>query len=94
MMISPARSSIARSIARVTFSPTTEPIEPPMNEYSMAEMTTGMPPIVPRVFRTASLWPVRSRDSAIRSRYGFVSRKLSGSTETRFPSNSSHFPPS
>jgi hypothetical protein len=36
-----ARASCARSAARVTFSPTTLPIEPPMKPYSMTAMMTG-----------------------------------------------------
>ena len=38
MMIKGALSAIARSIARVIFSPTTDPILPPMNLNSSAQM--------------------------------------------------------
>ena len=40
-MISGTRSASACSAARVTFSPTTAPIEPPMNPKSMTQMATG-----------------------------------------------------
>ncbi len=42
-----ARSSRPFSRARVIFSPTTEPMLPPMNLNSMAQMITGLPPMVP-----------------------------------------------
>jgi len=51
--------SSARSAARVIFSPTTDPIEPPMNAYSMAQMTTLMPSSFPSAQRTASPFPTR-----------------------------------
>ena len=35
----------ARSNWRVIFSPTTEPIEPPMNSNTKKPASTGMPPI-------------------------------------------------
>ena len=37
------RSARASSAARVTFSPTTAPIEPPMNPKSMTQIATGWP---------------------------------------------------
>ncbi len=40
-MINALCSSIARSISRVTFSPTAEPIEPPMKLMSIAAASTG-----------------------------------------------------
>ena len=39
--ISGVRVLRAASAARVTFSPTTAPIEPPMNPKSMTQMTSG-----------------------------------------------------
>ena len=45
---------MARSTARVTFSPTTTPIEPPMNPYSMTAMTVERPPMVPTALTSAS----------------------------------------
>ena len=59
-MISGSFFSIARSMAIVIFSPTTEPIEPPMNAYSIAQITTGMPSSFPSAQRTASPWPTRA----------------------------------
>jgi len=41
------RRSVARSKMRVTFSPTTEPIEPPMNSKTKAPTDTGCPSIRP-----------------------------------------------
>jgi hypothetical protein len=37
----------ARSNCRVIFSPTTEPIEPPMNSKTKKPTSTGIPPTVP-----------------------------------------------
>ena len=51
-----ARSRV--SIARVIFSPTTTPMLPPMNEYSIAATTVSMPPIWPVAVMTASFRPV------------------------------------
>ena len=47
-------SAIARSIARVTISPTTTPIEPPMKPYSIAAITVRRPPMLPVADTTAS----------------------------------------
>jgi hypothetical protein len=47
MTMSGQWASSARSTARVTFSPTTLPIEPPMKPYSMTAIMTGMPEIFP-----------------------------------------------
>jgi iron complex transport system ATP-binding protein len=38
----------------VTFSPTTDPIEPPRKKNSIAPMMTGIPPIVPEPITMAS----------------------------------------
>ena len=46
-MISGIRRARAASAERATFSPTTLPIEPPMNEKSMTQIATGRPPIAP-----------------------------------------------
>jgi hypothetical protein len=48
------RSARARSAARVIFSPTTEPMLPPMKPKSMAEMMTLIPSSVPMPLTTAS----------------------------------------
>ena len=42
------RSASANSAARVTFSPTTVPIEPPMKAKSIAHSAMDVPPIVRR----------------------------------------------
>ena len=39
--------AMARSMPRVIFSPTTTPMLPPMNPYSIAETTVSIPLIVP-----------------------------------------------
>ncbi len=60
--------SSARSMPRVTFSPTTTPIEPPMKPYSIAPMIVRRPPIVPWAETSASqesvlALPARSRSA-------------------------------
>ena len=52
--------SMAASMARVIFSPTTTPMLPPMNEYSIAATTTSLPPICPLAVTTASSMPVEA----------------------------------
>ena len=42
-MTTGSRAAIARSIARVIFSPTTTPMLPPMKPYSIAATTHSMP---------------------------------------------------
>jgi hypothetical protein len=61
------RLASAASAARVTFSPTTAPIEPPMNPKSITAATTGRPSIVPVPHTAASRIPVVSCAAAIRS---------------------------
>src|SRR5208283_4880475 len=56
--ISGSFSAVAFSTARVIISPTTAPMEPPMNEYSMTLAMTGLPWSLPRALMTASLRPV------------------------------------
>ena len=46
-MMSGTRAASACSAARVTFSPTTAPIEPPMNPKSMTQIATGRPSMAP-----------------------------------------------
>ena len=55
------------SAARVTFSPTTAPIEPPMNPKSMTQMATGVPPMAPVPQTAASRMPVAAWAAATRS---------------------------
>ena len=59
-MITAPRSLIARSISRVIFSPTAEPIEPPMKFMSMAAAKTRWPPTFPRALMTASADPLHA----------------------------------
>ena len=59
---------MARSIARVIFSPTTTPMLPPMNEYSIAATTVSMPLIRPVAKITASLRPVAAMLASSRLR--------------------------
>ncbi len=58
MMIRGNFSSTALSAALATFSPTTEPMLPPMKANSMAWIMTGSPPRVPRAVTMASGSPV------------------------------------
>jgi len=53
-----SRRSAARSKSRATFSPTTDPIEPPMNSKAKAPTDTGWPPTVPTPLTKASRIPV------------------------------------
>ena len=75
------RSEYARSAARVSFSPTTLPIEPPMKSKSMTARTIGTLEIRASPVRTASLCPLFACAAAIRSGYGLVSTNPSGSDE-------------
>src|SRR5215467_10853834 len=79
--ISGWRVSIANSTPRVTFSPTTAPIDPPMNANSIAQTTTGRPFSWPSAVITASFTPSFLRASLIRDEYDLVSTNLSGSIE-------------
>jgi hypothetical protein len=54
-------SSWARSMVRATLSPTTLPIEPPINRKSIAASATLCPPMLATPESTASLKPVLSR---------------------------------
>ena len=53
-MISGVFRAMARSMARVIFSPTTQPMLPPMNFGSMAQIWTGRPSSVPAAEISAS----------------------------------------
>ena len=57
-MITGCRAPSARSIARVIFSPTTTPMLPPMNPYSIAATAHSTPPTRPLAVMTASFSPV------------------------------------
>ncbi len=65
------RAARACSAARVTFSPTTAPIEPPMNPKSMTHTASWVPPIAPVPQTAASRMPVASWAALRRSGYGF-----------------------
>ena len=65
-MAGTCRSS-ARSNMRVIFSPTTEPIEPPMNSKTKTPSATGWPSIVPDADQHGVARRPRSR-RAVRSR--------------------------
>ena len=67
MMRSGIRRAIAASPARATFSPTTEPIEPPMKPKSMTHIDTGRPPMLPTPHTAASRRPVESWAAISRS---------------------------
>ena len=65
--ISGMRSEAAPSAARAIFSPTTDPMEPPMNPKSMTVTATGRPPIRPLPQIAASRMPVLTWAAASRS---------------------------
>ena len=73
------RRSKARSNTRATFSPTTEPIEPPMNSNAKQPMETGRPSMVPTPEMNASRRPLVLYVARSRSRYFLESEKPSGS---------------
>jgi hypothetical protein len=61
------RVARARSIARVTFSPTADPMLPPMKPNSMTDRLTGWPPIRAVPLRRASSIPEALRAARRRS---------------------------
>ena len=67
---------------------------PPMNPYSIATMTVGMPSSRPDATTTASFRPVDLMLAASRAAYGLVSMNFSGSHEVSSLSYSSHVAPS
>ena len=85
-------SASAPSAARVTFSPTTDPIEPPMNVKSRAQIATRRPARAPKPQIAASRRPVAVWAATRRSRYGLLSTKPSGSRDTRPASRSRKVP--
>ena len=72
-------SSSARSPAMAKRSPTTEPIDPPMNAKSNAQATSGRCPSVPSIAISASRSPLDFCAALIRSEYFFWSLNLSTS---------------
>ena len=90
--ISGTRASSACSAARVTFSPTTAPIDPPMKPKSMTQIATGIPPIAAVPQTAASRIPVAACAAASRSGYDFRSTNPRRSTDWRPASRSAHVP--
>ena len=86
------RSAMARSMPRAIFSPTTTPMLPPMNPYSIDATTVSMRSRAPDATMTASFMPVLSMPALSRDLYGLVSVNSSGSVDTRSLSNSVHAP--
>ncbi len=60
MMISGSRSAVARSISRVSFSPTTAPMLPMMKAESVTPKATRRARIMPLPTMAASRSPVRA----------------------------------
>src|ERR1700730_18261152 len=84
------RVSVACSMARVIASPTTAPMLPPMNAYSI-ELTIRVRPFnLPRALITASLRPVSNCACFRRDEYALRSTNFSGSVEARFASETSY----
>ena len=67
MMINGMRLSIERRASRAIFSPTTDPIEPPMNPKSITPRSMGMPCNRPNPVRIASSGPAFFTASCMRS---------------------------
>ena len=72
--------SMAVATPRTKRSPTTEPIDPPMNWNSKQATTTGNARIEPPMTTRASVSPVSSIASCRRSGYLRLSRNFSAST--------------
>ena len=66
-MITAALFSNARSISRVIFSPTADPIDPPMNDISIGPAYTRCPPTFPDPETIASGSPELSLACTMRS---------------------------
>src|SRR6266536_322388 len=86
--------SAAASHARVNFSPTTRPIEPPMKAKSITASWKGAPSSVAWPVTIASPRPVATSASASRSVYGRRSKKPSGSSERSSAASSVKLPSS
>ena len=72
--------STAVSTPRTKRSPTTEPIEPPMNSNSKQAATSGTLITAPPITTSASVSPVASSASFSRSGYFLLSLNFSAST--------------
>src|SRR6185369_11274451 len=84
------RVSVACSMARVMASPTTAPILPPMNAYSIELTITVCPFNLPRALITASFSPVSACACFSRAEYALRSTKCRGSVEVRLESETSY----
>src|SRR6202161_2789263 len=89
-IISGVFESSARSTARVIISPTTAPMLPPINAYSITLAITGRPSNFPCALITASFSPVSSCACFSRDEYGFKSTNFSGSVDEISPSKVSY----
>ena len=85
---------MARSMSRVSFSPTTEPMLPMMKAESVTPKATRRARIMPVPTIAASRRPVRVCSAFNRSAYGFLSAKPSGSVGSRSANHSSNVPSS
>ena len=75
------RRLAACSMARATFSPTTQPMLPPMKPKSRTAITAGLPPMEQAPVTTASVRPVRRWSRKIRCLYDTLEEKDSGSRD-------------
>ncbi len=87
-MIRGVRVRRAVSTAREIFSPTTDPMLPPMKRKSMTASTIGRVSSVAVPTMTASLRPVFCMAFFRRSTYRSESRNFNGSAERMFPNSS------
>ena len=76
-----SRRLAARSIARATFSPTTQPMLPPMKPKSSTARTEGLPPMEQVPVTTASDRPVRLWSRNSRCLYDTLAEKDNGSSD-------------
>src|SRR6478672_4437531 len=84
------RASVACSMARVMASPTTAPMLPPMNAYSIELTITVRPFSLPRALITASFNPVSACACLRRAEYALRSTNFKGSVEVRLESETSY----
>src|ERR1700676_5604721 len=82
--------SCACSMARVMASPTTAPMLPPMNAYSIELTITVRPFNLPRALITASFSPVSACACFSRDEYALRSTNFRGSVEVRLESETSY----
>ena len=85
-----SRCRVASSTARVSFSPTTEPMLPMMKLLSVTPKTMRMPRMKPWPTIAASFSPVAACSALTRSGYGRRSLNPSGSTGCRSANHSSN----